>query len=434
MKKSLLLSSAFLSLCLLSIIGNEASALQYDTLYASDRYYLYTIDSTTGIGSQVAPISGFTQLTDIAFLGEQLYVIGYTTGVDLEHFSLFQMDSDTGATTLIGSPGVTISGLTGGPDGYLYGAYKELYKIDPSTGVAILIGSLGNNQTLEGDIDFGLKGVLFFGPNGILYGSFQNGDLATIDISTGTATMIGNIGFAGVINLSFKDGVLYGGTRSRQLLTIDTSTGQGTLVGTDTRVYLGGMTTSPIAAPPDQPPVASCQNVTASAGSSCTASVSIENGSYDPDGDPITLAQSPAGPYPLGNTPAILAVTDSKGASSQCTGTITVVDQTPPAMVMTSVNPSALWPANHKMVDVTVNYSITDNCGQVVCGISSVASNESISSSDYTIVDAHHVKLLAERLGSGIGRIYTISITCTDASGNSSSQPLLVTVPHDQGK
>jgi endo-1,4-beta-xylanase len=86
------------------------------------------------------------------------------------------------------------------------------------------------------------------------------------------------------------------------------------------------------------------------------------------------------------------------------------------------------------MVDVTVNYSPTDSCGQPACQISSVTCNEPISSSDYTIVDGHHVKLSADRLGSGNGRIYMITISCTDASGNSSSQPVMVTVPHDQGK
>ena len=30
------------------------------------------------------------------------------------------------------------------------------------------------------------------------------------------------------------------------------------------------------------------------------ADASINNGSFDPDGDPITFSQSPPGPYPLG--------------------------------------------------------------------------------------------------------------------------------------
>jgi hypothetical protein len=53
---------------------------------------------------------------------------------------------------------------------------------------------------------------------------------------------------------------------------------------------------------------------------------------------------------------------------------------------------------------------------------------------EWIIVDAHHVQLRAERLGSGDGRIYTITITCTnDTSKKSSTQTVTVLVPHDQG-
>jgi len=53
-------------------------------------------------------------------------------------------------------------------------------------------------------------------------------------------------------------------------------------------------------------------------------------------------------------------------------------------------------------------------------------------SPDWVIVDDHHVKLRAERAGSGDGRVYTILVTCTDGDGNSSSNSVEVTVPHNQ--
>ena len=49
---------------------------------------------------------------------------------------------------------------------------------------------------------------------------------------------------------------------------------------------------------------------------------------------------------------------------------------------------------------------------------------------DWEIVGAHHVRLRAERMGKGNARLYTI--TCTDASGNSSSETVTVAVPRDQ--
>ncbi|HXF04958.1 MAG TPA: hypothetical protein VNM72_06035 [Blastocatellia bacterium] len=83
--------------------------------------------------------------------------------------------------------------------------------------------------------------------------------------------------------------------------------------------------------PSNRSPIAQCRDVTVSAGAGCLASASIDNGSFDPDGDPITLQQSPPGPYPLGTTMVTLTVADNHGASDQCTGTVTVVNHPPSA-------------------------------------------------------------------------------------------------------
>jgi hypothetical protein len=86
------------------------------------------------------------------------------------------------------------------------------------------------------------------------------------------------------------------------------------------------------------------------------------------------------------------------------------------------------------MVDVAVNYDAADNCtqGAGIVSTLTVSCNEQIADTDYEIVDAHHVRLLAERDSNGTGRIYTITITCTDGHGNASSKDVTVVVPHDQ--
>ncbi|PYR61108.1 MAG: hypothetical protein DMF91_10595 [Acidobacteria bacterium] len=75
---------------------------------------------------------------------------------------------------------------------------------------------------------------------------------------------------------------------------------------------------------PNQLPVAIARNVIVRATPGGTAPASIDNGSFDPDGDPLTITQTPPGPYPVGTTSVILTVTDTKGAASQATGFVTV--------------------------------------------------------------------------------------------------------------
>jgi FtsP/CotA-like multicopper oxidase with cupredoxin domain len=112
-------------------------------------------------------------------------------------------------------------------------------------------------------------------------------------------------------------------------------------------------------------------------------------------------------------------------------------DTTPPTIRNYSVDQSVLWPPDHTMREVTVNYDVTDNCGTPTT-ILSVTSNEPVNglgdgdtAPDWTIVDAHHVLLRAERSGKGTGRVYTITITSTDGSGNTSSRTVKVSVPHN---
>jgi predicted extracellular nuclease len=105
-----------------------------------------------------------------------------------------------------------------------------------------------------------------------------------------------------------------------------------------------------------------------------------------------------------------------------------------------SATPSMLWPANHKMVNVTVGYDLGTACDQnPATATLSVSSNEPVNGTgdgdtapDWIVVDAHHVKLRAERAGTGSGRVYTITITATDSRGEVTTQDVTVTVPHNK--
>jgi uncharacterized repeat protein (TIGR03803 family) len=191
--------------------------------------------------------------------------------------------------------------------------------------------------------------------------------------------------------------------------------------------------------PTNRPPVARCHDATVSAGANCVADASVDNGSFDPDSsDMIALRQEPPGPYPLGTTSVTLTVTDNHSASNSCTATVTVMDTTSPAISDVAVTPNVLWPPNGKLVEVTLDYTAADDCGGVTNALT-VTSNEAPkgagnAAADWVIEDNHHVQLRAERLGTGSGRVYTLTVTSTDNAGNSSTKTTTVTAPKNRGK
>jgi hypothetical protein len=146
--------------------------------------------------------------------------------------------------------------------------------------------------------------------------------------------------------------------------------------------------------------------------------------------------------FPVGTTTLTYAATDASGNQSAATQAVTVVDSTPPSITGVSVDKPVLWPPNHKMVDVTVLYTSTDNCTAPSCSLSvSVKEirdrdrdddNDDHKDPDWQIIDAHHVRLRAERSGDARERIYTITITCQDGVGNTSTKTVKVRVPHDR--
>lgn len=155
--------------------------------------------------------------------------------------------------------------------------------------------------------------------------------------------------------------------------------------------------------------------------------------SYSIGGSKITSPYS----FPVGITTVTATAENSNGKTS-CTFTVTVKDEQKPVISDIMVSPSELWPPNHKMRDIVINYTTKDNCSlTTVCSLS-VSSNESINGSgdgntsyDWIVIDEHHVKLRAERSGNGKDRIYTIKINCIDQSGNIATRTTTVNVAHD---
>lgn len=111
------------------------------------------------------------------------------------------------------------------------------------------------------------------------------------------------------------------------------------------------------------PPVARTRNVELPADAFCAARIAaaaIDAGSFDPFGDPISLALDSVGPFGLGPHVVTLTVTDNHGGASSATATVTVVDVAPPEVT------AALVPAGEIDDDegrrFRVEFSASDRC------------------------------------------------------------------------
>ncbi len=170
----------------------------------------------------------------------------------------------------------------------------------------------------------------------------------------------------------------------------------------------------------NNPPVAQCIDTTVltDAGVCFAAVASVDNGSFDPDGDAITLAQTPASPYSLGMTDVTLKVTDSHGAMDSCMAVVTVEDQEPPVPACNA--PVTIVPPD---APIAFTASATDNCSVSTVQVTGYdcfkftkkgkridkteSCEVSFGDGTVTILDS-----------GGVGDHITWNVTATDGSGN----------------
>lgn len=143
--------------------------------------------------------------------------------------------------------------------------------------------------------------------------------------------------------------------------------------------------------------------------------------------------------FPMGTTVNTFYAYSSSGKTATCSFNVTVKDAEPPVISKLSVDPCILWPANHKMRNVVIGYTVTDNCGIAATKLS-VKSNEPQKgtgpcdeSPDWIVINDHQLKLRAEVSDKGNGRIYLVTISSSDAAGNTAMRKVVVLVPHDIG-
>ena len=110
---------------------------------------------------------------------------------------LWRLDPNTALATLVGATGAHISGLAGIGD-RLYGigsnGNENLYRIDTATGAATLIGPLFPGKSVHYDnagLDFDARGILFAVLDYSPTQPNRPSDLVRIDLATGAATIVG---------------------------------------------------------------------------------------------------------------------------------------------------------------------------------------------------------------------------------------------------
>jgi hypothetical protein len=108
-------------------------------------------------------------------------------------------------------------------------------------------------------------------------------------------------------------------------------------------------------------------------------------------------------------------------------------DTIPPVIHDLFATPNRIYPPNNQLVNVYVYYRVSDNSGQEPAHWLTVTSNDPGSdANNIVILDAHHLKLRATGPEQGRERAYTITVTCQDASGNTTTAQTIVYVEANQ--
>ena len=132
----------------------------------------------------------------------------------------------------------------------------------------------------------------------------------------------------------------------------------------------------------------------------------------------ITYTPGSGSFFKIGSSSVI--VTTASG--TRCSFTVTVTDNQPPSLSPITLSSKRIWPANGRMKELGVRYSSADNANETSCVVSISSNDAAANGQDAEVVNAHLVRLRALRLPNGMARVYMITVTCTDAAGNTTKR------------
>ena len=210
--------------------------------------------------------------------------------------------------------------------------------------------------------------------------------------------------------------------------------------------FVDQVTVPPVAVPGGPYIGEACKPVTFDARGSSDANGQITAYAWDFTDDGTVDVSSPNAVYPYAysspfNGKARLRVTDNEGFFTEATTDVVITrDVTAPVITRVTATPDSLWPANHSMRQIRFAVSVADACGAPTCRVVGVTSSEAgiergphRTEADW-VVSGLTLQLRAERSGASAGRVYTVTLSCADAAGNTSTKAVTVTVPHDRGR
>ena len=120
-------------------------------------------------------------------------------------------------------------------------------------------------------------------------------------------------------------------------------------------------------------------------------------------------------------------------------------------------SPTTLWPPNHKLQTVTITYTGDNDGDTAMVGVTNFSDSDApggievhgsgqpdpqqgpdvVPGAPGSGPDSGPVtttaQVRAERSGTGGGRVYTLTVSCTETDGDTGTAAATVTVPHDQG-
>ncbi|MBP8114883.1 MAG: hypothetical protein KAY50_05965 [Chitinophagaceae bacterium] len=121
-----------------------------------------------------------------------------------------------------------------------------------------------------------------------------------------------------------------------------------------------------------------------------------------------------------------IIITTASG--QKCSFSVIVTDNEPPVLSPLTLSRKSLWPASNKMKKTKVRFSTSDNGGLVTTAID-VKSNATDGIKDWEMIETTgELRLRSSRLPDGSPRIYTITVTATDESGNKTKRTTSIAV------